>query len=251
MRRLALLFALLLSTPAWAAPFGPSVAGLAKGAFRLDLTYDYGSRTLGFTPDEGEETRTGLSTGGVSLSATVEPCRYISFEGRFLVHQPRVEAMEYTGPASWGFGAGARITPVHAGDGLFHLGAYGFLDGQYVGGPTDDLAPLRLYTLRAGLGVGLGDAQRGWYAELGGHYSYGWGEFVLPVTEMDEDTGESETTYLQYDTGLPRPFGIRLGAGLFSGPIAPAHNTRSKLYGGVDIRLVDEWAVSVRFGVIL
>jgi len=251
MRRLALLLMLVTCAPAWAAPFGPSVAGLAKGAFRLDLTYDYGSRTLDFALDGGDETRAGLTTGGASLGATVEPCRFVSFEGRLFVHQPRVEAMEYSGSTSWGFGAGARLTPVHAGDGLFHLGAYGFLDGQYVGGPTDDLAPLRLYTLRAGLGIGLGDAERGWYAEIGGHYSHGWGEFVLTVEERNDETGETETAYLQYDCGLRYPVGIRLAAGLFSGPIAPAHNTRSKLYGGLDVRLIDEWAVGVRFGVIL
>lgn len=251
MRCLALLIALALSAPAGASPFGSSVAGLAKGAFRLEMTYDYGSRTLGFVNDAGEVTRTGLSTGGVSLGATVEPCRYVSIEGRFLLHQPRVDAMDYAGSYSWGFGSGVRITPLHVADGLFHLGVYGSLDGQFVGGPTDGLAPLRLYTLRTGLGVGFGDAQRGWYFDIGGHYSRGWGEFVLTVEEMDEDTGEVETTHLQYDCGMPRPFGVRLGAGLFSGPIAPAHNARSRMYGGIDVRLIDEWAVGVRFGVVL
>ncbi len=263
MRCTALLTMLLIAAPAAASPMGPSVAGLAPGALRLEISYDYGGRTVDAelqTDEEREDALDGQARvlgGGMSLALTFEPVPYVSLEGRFFGHQSNIEQLGYEGPFSWGWGAMARVTPVHVAHDSVHVGVYGSFDAQMVGWPSAPYAPMQLYNLRAGLGVGFGGARQGWYVDLGAHYSRLWGQLVMSVDEQYEVETEEGNTVLEtetwramYDPSLALPVGARIGAGFFSGPIAPANNTRSRVTAGIDIRLIDEWAASVRMGVI-
>ncbi len=242
-----LLLSLLLAAPAAAAPMGVSVGGLERGAFRFELTYDYGYRTVAVAVDRAPTAdddalpdRAGISTGSATLALELEPVRHVALQVRGLLQQPQVPAAGYKGPFGWGLGATLRITPLHAAGDAFHLGAYGALDGQFVGLPTDADAPLTLWSLRAGVGVGAGGEAHGYYADLGVHYARSWGR----LTPAGEDGP-------RYALALPLPLGVHLGAGLISGPLAPAHNQRSRVHAGVDVRLIDEWAVTFRVGAVL
>lgn len=247
MRRLLLLFCLLLATPAAAAPMGLSVGGLERGALRFELSYVYGYRLVSVTVDRAaasdEDTlpdRAGISTGSTTLALELEPVRYVAIQLRGLLQQPQVPQAGYKGPWGWGAGATLRITPLHVADDLFHLGVYGAFDGQFVGAPTAADAPLRLWSLRAGVGAGLGGEDRGYYADLGVHYSRSWG-LLTPAG----DDGP------RYTLGLPLPVGVHVGAGLISAPVAPAINQRSRVHAGIDVQLIDEWAITVRVGAVL
>jgi hypothetical protein len=263
MRWTALLISLLLAAPAAASPMGSTVAGFAPGAVGMELTFDYGGRGLDaalLTDEEREdqlEGRARVLSGGMSLALTVEPIRYVAFEGRFFGHQPRIEALGYEGPFGWGCGGMVRVTPIHAAGDLVHAGVYGSFDAQMVGWPSAPYAPVHLYNLRAGVGVGFGGARHGWYIDLGAHYSRLWGQLTMTIEDKydvvnaDGDTVlETETWRAIYDPSLALPVGARIGMGFFSAPIAPATNTRSRVTAGLDVRLIDEWGASVRMGVI-
>ena len=259
MRWTLLLLSLLVTAPAAAAPFGVGVAGLARGAARFEMAFDYGKRSMDLTGDGSDESqRVSIDAGGFSWAFEFEPIKYLALDARFLLHEPRIDALNYAGPFGWGFGGTARVTPLHVAHDLLHVGVYGAFDGQLVGLPTDDMAAMRLYHLRAGLGVGLGNADDGWYVDLGVHYARSWGSLVMQETTTEQVTGEdglpTTETYTEdvgYDALLPRPVGVRLGAGFFSSPIAPAHNTRSRVRAGLEVRLIDEWGLTLRVGVIL
>jgi hypothetical protein len=259
MRWTLLLLCLLFAAPAAAAPFGVGVAGLARGAARFEMSFDYGKRSMDLTTEGADEAqRVSIDAGGFSWAFELEPFKYLALDARFLLHEPRIDALNYAGPMGWGFGGTAKVTPLHVAHDLLHVGVYGAFDGQLVGLPTDDAAAMRLYHLRAGLGVGLGNADDGWYVDLGVHYARSWGELVLQEeeqVEVEDDEGnlslETQVNDVGYDALLPRPVGVRLGAGFFSSPIAPAHNTRSRVRAGLEVRLIDEWALTLRVGVIL
>jgi hypothetical protein len=259
MRWTLLLFSLLVAAPAAAAPFGVGVAGLARGAARFEMSFDYGKRSMDLTTEGVDDSqRVSIDAGGFSWAFEFEPIKYVGLDARFLLHQPRIDALDYAGPMGWGFGGTAKITPLHVAHDLLHVGAYGAFDAQLLGMPTDDPAAMRLYHLRAGLGVGIGNADDGWYVDLGVHYARSWGSLTTQVAEnveVTDDEGnltlETQITDVGYEALLPRPVGVRLGAGFFSSPIAPAHNTRSRVRAGLEVRLIDEWALTLRVGVIL
>ena len=259
MRWTLLILILVCSTPATAAPTGMGVAGLARGAARFEMTFDYNKRSLDVTPVGGDESqRVSLDAGGFSWSFELEPFKYLSLDARFLLHQPRIDALDYADSMGWGFGGSARVTPLHVAHDLLHVGAYAGFDGQFVGMPTDDDAAVKLYDLRVGLGVGLGNADDGWYVDMGVHYARSWGSLTMQVAEtveVEDDEGnlslDSVVSDAPYDVLLPRPIGVRLGAGFFSSPIAPAHNTRSRVKAGIEVRMVDEWGLTLRVGFIL
>ncbi len=260
MRSTLLILILLCAAPAAAAPYGASVAGFARGAARFEMTFDYGKRTLDVTPEGSDESqRVSLDAGGFSWAFEFEPFKFLSVDGRFLLHQPRIDGLDYAaGSTGWGVGGSARLTPLHLAHDLLHIGAYGAFDGQFVGSISDSAAEVRLYDLRVGLGVGLGGAEDGWFVDLGVHYARSWGSLTMQVeqtVEVEDDEGnlsvESEWVDAPYDVLLPRPVGVRLGAGFFSSPIAPAHNTRTRVKAGLEVRMIDEWGLTLRVGVIL
>ncbi len=244
MRWPLLLVSLLLPLPALAAPLGVTVAGLEGGAVQADVSVDYGHRQFGVTTDEsttddeGLPDQTAINTASLGLAVTLQPIRFASLEARARIHKPVVVQADYKAPWGWGVGATLRITPVHAAHDLVHVGAYGAFDGQLIRYPSSPNGPLRIWSLRAGLGLALGGEERGYYADLGVHYSRAWG-MVKPA---DASPVYSLTSTL--------PIGVQLGAGLISGPVAPASNTRSRVTAGIAVRLIDEWALTIRLGAV-
>ncbi len=245
MRWTLLLVSLLLPLPALAVPLGPTVAGLDDGILKTDVTFDYAHRQFAAaaedtsaSDDEGISDATGINTASFNLGLTLQPFRYASLEGRIGMHKANVVQASYKAPWGWAVGGTLRITPVHAAHDLVHVGVYGAFDGQLIRYPSSPNGPLRLWNLRAGLGVALGGADRGYYVDLGGHYSRAWG-MVKPA----------DASPIYQLTGK-MPVGIQIGAGLFSGPVAPASSTRSRVTFGAAVRLLDEWALSIRLGAV-
>ncbi len=244
MRLTLLLISLLLPLPALAAPLGITVAGLDDGILKADVSFDYANRRYtatadeAATDDEGITDSTAINTAAFGLGLTLQPFRYASLEARVQMHKPKVVQAAYTAPWGWGVGGTLRLTPLHAAHDLVHVGVYGAFDGQLIRYPSSPNGPLRTWSLRAGLGVALGGADRGYYVDLGGHYSRAWG-MVKPTDASPVYTLTSEM-----------PVGFQLGAGLFSGPINPSFNTHSRVTAGIAVRLLDEWALSIRLGAV-
>ncbi len=244
MRWTLLLLSLLLPLPALAAPLGPTVAGLESGVLKLDVSFDYANRSFGVTTDEaatddeGLPDSTGINTAGFGVGLTLQPIRYASLEARICMHKPNVVQADYKAPWGWGVGGMLRITPVHAAHDLVHVGLYGAFDGQLIRYPSSPNGPLRIWSLRTGLGLSLGGEDRGYYVDLGGHYSRAWG-MVKPADASPV-----------YQLTSKMPVGFQLGAGLISAPVAPASNTRSRVTAGIAVRLLDEWALSIRLGAV-
>ncbi len=246
---------LVLSVPAAAAPLNAPVAGIHEGPLRLDVAYDFAYRSMTATA-EGEDSaddddKITLRSNGLCLGITLEPVKYVALDAHATLYHPKIDQYDDALPWGWGAGGALRITPLHLAEDLVHVGLYGAFDANLVGWPSAENGPVRLFCLRAGLGLGLGGARRGWYLELGGHYSRGWGRVVFDVSTMDADTQEVETTRYRYSLTQPLPVGVRLGAGLFSSPIAPAASARARVQAGVEVRLLDEYALSATIGVIL
>lgn len=244
MRWSLLLVSLLLPLPALAAPLGVTVAGLEKGVVQADVSFDYGHRQFAVSADEeaaddqGLPDQTAINSASLGLALTLQPIRYASLEARALIHKPSVVQADYKGPWGWGVGGTLRITPVHAAHDLVHVGVYGAFDGQLIRYPSSPNGPLRTWSVRAGLGLALGGEDRGYYADLGAHYSRAWG-MVKPT---DAAPVYSLTSTL--------PVGVQIGAGLISGPVSPATSTRSRVTAGIAVRLIDEYALSIRLGAV-
>lgn len=254
MRWLILWMLLGVTLPAAAAPMNSPAAGVIEGLLRLDAGYDFAYRSMEATvegEDDAEDDTVTLRSAGLSVALTFEPVKYVALDARVTLWRPKVDEVNGTFPWGWGAGGTLRITPLHLAEDLVHIGLYGAFDGKLVGWPSAENGPVRLFCLRAGLGVGLGSASRGWYVEAGGHYSRGWGRLVFDVSTIDADTQEVSITGYRYSLAQPLPVGVRLGAGLISGPIAPADSTRARVQAGLEVTLLDEYALAITIGVIL
>lgn len=236
-----LLLVLLVALPASAGPLGTAVAGLEPGVVRFEAAVDYGYRPVYMSPfgSKGEELAgpTGVSTGGVSVALTLEPVPYVAVEARALLHKSAVQRSGRTFPVGWGLAGVLRLTPIHFADDRVHMGFFGSFDAQMIRYPSSGWSPLRIWNLRVGSAVAFGNAQKGYYVELGTYYSHqrGW----LTVTHyMDPSTdGDCCANHWGYRLYQTPPIGTRIGAGLFSKPLSPNGSGRTRIQVGFDLRM--------------